>query len=173
VLGLDPAAVIAIERPGANRSGEYHMLGGTNVTDETGVAEPLFEGTDALTVAVGDGGNELGMGTIRGTVREALPNATACGCGGGVAATSEVDILVPVTVSNWAAHGITAALSALQGENLLPPSDAEERALRQCGLAGAVDGVSGRTDGTCDGLSIPTNRGVLDCLHDIVDVADY
>lgn len=165
----DPAAVFALECVAANHHGEYHMSHGWNITDYSAKMEPLFE-RDALTVGIGDGGNELGMGTIEEQVRESVPygDECGCGCGGGIAAHVPADILVPVTVSNWGGHGIVAALSTMDDNVTLHPPEHEKRALIACGRAGAIDGLSGRTDGTCDAMSPDTHASVVTMLHEIV-----
>lgn len=167
---LDPAALIAIERAGANDRGEYHKAAGDNITDDVAKAEPLFEAADGVTIGIGDGGNELGMGTIRETVREAVPRAEecGCGCGGGLAAALETDVVVPATISNWGAHGIVAALSHLLGEEVLHDGEMEERVLTVNGISGACDGVTGAADGTVDGVSADVHGSFIDLLGSVV-----
>lgn len=171
----DPAAVIAIERAGANDRDEYHSMVGTNITDAAAKAEPLFDRTDALTVGIGDGGNELGMGTIEEAVREHVPKAVDCGCGcsGGITAASETDVVVPVTVSNWGGHGISALLSALLDEPLLHDPELEKRALVESATVGAIDGPTGQTTGACDGLPASAHASVIELLDEIISESDF
>jgi len=115
------------------------------------------------------------MGVIEDHVREAVPYGAECecGCGGGIAAESATDVLVPVTISNHGGHGIAAALSVLLDETVLHPPEIEERGLIQNGLAGAIDGPSGRTDGWSDGLSPSAHASVVEVLHGIIADSSY
>jgi len=171
----DPAATIAIERAGANVNGEYYSMSATNITGESAKAERLFELSNGLTIGIGDGGNEIGMGAIEETVREEVPHAEMGGaaCGGGIAAVSTTDIIVPVTVSNWGGHGISALLSVLLDETVLHEPELEKRALVQCGLAGGIDGPTGKTTGASDGLSASAHAGVVELLHEIIAESSF
>lgn len=171
----DPSAVVAIERAGSNKHDEYHSMVGTNITETSAKAEPLFERTDALTIGIGDGGNELGMGVIGDAVREHVPNAVdcGCGCGGGITADSETDVIVPVTVSNWGAYGISALLSSLLDTPLLHEPELEERALVESALVGAIDGPTGKTTGACDGMPASAHASVVELLHEIISESDF
>jgi len=171
----NPAATIAIERAGANVKNEYYSMSATNITEESAKAEHLFELTDGLTIGIGDGGNEIGMGGIEQTVREEVPHAKMGGttCGGGIAAVSTTDVVVPVTVSNWGGHGISALLSVLQNKTVLHDPELEQRALVECGLAGGIDGPTGKTTGACDGLSASAHASVVELLHEIITESSF
>jgi hypothetical protein len=167
----DVAALVALEKAGANREGEYHHMTGQNWTAHCAKTDVLFEASNAVTIGIGDGGNELGMGTIRHEIQDEIPNGTACdcGCGGGIVSDTQTDVVVPVTVSNWGAHGIVLHLSLEAGENLLHPPELESRALVRCGSEGSIDGETGRTDGYCDALSPATHASIVRVLSDMVD----
>lgn len=167
----DPAAFITVEKPGANDRGEYHKAAGQNITDSTAKPEVLFERIDGLSIGIGDGGNEFGMGAIEETIKEVAPYAEdcGCGCGGGVAASTEPDVLVPLAISHWGGPGITAALSFLLDEPLLPSHEMEKRTLERTGYAGAVDGITYRADGTTDGVSPRLHAHVVELLEKIIE----
>lgn len=171
----DPAATIAIERAGANVNNEYYSMSATNITDESAKAERLFELTNGVTIGIGDGGNEIGMGAIEETVREEVPHAAMGGaaCGGGIAAVSATDVIVPITVSNWGGHGISAVLSVLLDTPVLHDPELEQRALVQCGLAGGIDGPTGKTTGASDGLSASAHASVIELLHEIISESSF
>ena len=171
----DPTALVAIERAGRNQNGVYYSMSGTDITSESAKAEALFEHGDTLSIGIGDGGNELGMGAIEETVRESVPHAARgeCPCDGGIAATAETDVIVPATVSNWGGHGIVASLSLLLDKTVLHDPELEERALVQCGLAGGIDGPTGTTTGASDGIPATTHASVIDTLHAVIDDSDF
>src|SRR5256714_13054936 len=83
---IRPVACLAIERPGANPKGQYHFAMGLNVTADIAPLDVLYRevaGRGALTVGVGDFGNELGMGAIYDVIRAETPAGADCGCGRG------------------------------------------------------------------------------------------
>jgi len=62
-----PKAVISIEAPGANREGKYHNAVGRDVTELEAKSDILWEklcDAGVLNIAIGDLGNEIGMGAI-------------------------------------------------------------------------------------------------------------
>ena len=122
------------------------------------------------TIGIGDGGNEIGMGVIKDTLKECIPygKKCQCPCGAGIAPETETDVLISATVSNWGAYGLIAALSVLKEENLLHDGQIEEEMLRNLISAGFVDGMSGRTGYTVDGLPLTTHTSLLRILNDIV-----
>ncbi len=167
----DPAALITVEKGGANEKGEYHKAAGQNITDHLAKPEILCERMDGLAIGVGDGGNEFGMGFIEETIKEKVPygDNCGCGCGGGVAASVEPDVLVPATISHWGGPGISAAISFLLEKPLLPSHEMEKRALERTGYAGAVDGVTYRADGTTDGVSPTLHAHIVDLLNKVIE----
>ena len=85
-----PAAVISIEAPGANDVGVYHNAGGLDVSALEAKSVVLWEKLRALgvpSVAIGDLGNEIGMGKIADHIRSFVPftahGECSCGCKGG------------------------------------------------------------------------------------------
>ncbi len=73
------------------------------------------------TIAVGDGGNEAGMGNVRDLIELYIP------LGEKIASVVEVDHLITAGVSNWGgAYGLVAQASILAGTNLLADWDEEK-----------------------------------------------
>jgi hypothetical protein len=160
-----PTHLVAIERPGRTRSGEYLNLRGESVTAWNRRVDELFVARSRapasarpVTVGVGDGGNEVGMGNVR---RRLL------GAGGMIARTASivtVDHVVVAATSNWGAYGIVAALARTSGADLLHEPDAERRLIEACVEAGAVDGITRRREPTVDGLGIEAHGAVVALL---------
>jgi hypothetical protein len=111
-----------------------------------------------ITIGVGDGGNEIGMGNVRARLTR----------GGGLAArivsTVRVDHLVVAGVSNWGAYGIVAQLGRLAGRPLLHTPDDERRLVTACVDAGACDGVTRKPEPTVDGLPLETHAAMVALL---------
>jgi hypothetical protein len=153
---LEPAAMIAIERPGANMFGECHQLGGqpldAALCSDTEQLWLAARKAGVPTVGIGDAGNELGMGAVRPAVEEWLSDRRCAKCGGSVAAVLESDATVVAAVSNWGAYATAAALAASeQRVDILPPAEAVEWALKACASAGGRNGHDDYTDPGADG----------------------
>jgi Domain of unknown function (DUF4392) len=111
-----------------------------------------------VTIGVGDGGNEIGMGRVRAQlVREGELMAR-------IASVVDVDHLVVAGVSNWGAYGIVAQLGRLTGQRLLHTAAEERRLIDACVKAGAVDGLTRRNEATVDALDADTHAAFVALL---------
>jgi len=170
----EPSAVISIERPGKNIKGVYHSFRGQDISNTTTKFDYLFEKASEqgiLTIGIGDVGNELGMGNIREVVVQHVPYAKKClcPCGGGTACAIPSEVPVVAAVSNWGGYGIAALLAALTEKfEVLHDSVLERRAIRECVDAGAVDGETGRSEPSVDGLRDELHVAIIDLLHKVV-----
>ena len=99
---------LAIERVGKNRKGTYLAMKGTNISPYVDPVDTLFEEAQksplVTAIAIGDGGNELGMGKVYEAIKRHIPLGEEIGCvvGG--------DRVIASGVSNWAGHALAAAL---------------------------------------------------------------
>jgi Domain of unknown function (DUF4392) len=182
-----PTHLIAIERPGRSRGGDYLNMRGISVAEWNRPLDEMFllarrsRATRArsgrqgppggnggarghpgwrapLTIGVGDGGNEIGMGSVRSLLaRESRLVART-------ASVVEVDHLVVAGVSNWGAYGIVAQLGRLTGQPLLHTPAEERRMIDACVSAGAVDGITRRKEPTVDTLSADTHAALVALL---------
>ena len=119
----------------------------------------LLLGGKAVTIAIGDGGNELGMGALRSYIEAGVP------CGELICADLAADYTLAAGVSNWWGWGIAALLSLRLGRDLLPSDGQESRLLDAVVRAGGVDGVTRRRECTVDSLSLEQNLDVLRALR--------
>jgi hypothetical protein len=168
----DLAAVVAVEKVAPNEVGVYHNMAGHDVSDEAAKVDELYDALDedVLTVAVGDGGNEVGMGNVARTVRDEIQYGAECQCpcGKGIASSVTVDVLVPAAVSNWGAYAVVACLSSLLGESLLHTPAVERRMLERASATGGVDGILGRTNAWCDGMPPESHEAVVRLLNEVL-----
>lgn len=149
-----PSHIIAIERPG-QCGGAYHNMRGADISHVVSDTDSLFDSKSAVKIAIGDGGNELGMGALRQQVLESVPG------GEHIVADRGCDFALVAGISNWWGWGLGALLSVACGRDLLP-SDAQEAALLDAVVAaGGVDGVSGQRVATVDGLPLSASLAVL------------
>lgn len=172
---LEPALLISSERQGANAKGVYHYgLGEANISSAMAKVERLFEEAQRRnipTIGVGDGGNELGMGSIKETVQAHVPygKTCRCPCADGMAPDLKVDLLVAATVSDWGMWGIEACLAALSGKaSVLHSAETLELVLNAAVASGAIDGVTAYVNRDIDGVSFDAQLALLRVLHEIV-----
>ncbi|MEV5819705.1 glutamate cyclase domain-containing protein [Micromonospora haikouensis] len=173
---LDVGAFVAIEKGGRNEQGRIHTSRGDDTTAPLAKVDALLDVCRARNIAsvgVGDGGNEIGMGTIRDRLRPELRfgQRCRCECGGGVVPSNPTDVVVAATVSNWGAYGIAAALAVLLDRpEVMHTEELEEDVLRACALGGFIDGVTGYVGPTADGLPLRVHRAVVTMLRAVVGV---
>jgi hypothetical protein len=164
-----PTHLISIERPGRCRSGDYLSARGESVAKWNLPLDDLFVhaharrrkkgATPVTTLAIGDGGNEIGMGSVRARLARAGRLMARIAC------VVPVDHLVVAGTSNWGAYGIVAALERQHGRLLLHTGAIERQLIGRCVEAGAVDGLTRKRESTVDGLSADIHAGVVELLH--------
>ncbi len=138
---LQPAVVVSIERPGLAADGRYYNMRGEDISDRAAIFDPFMEQATCPTIAIGDGGNEIGMGNIADTIASLDINASVTGC----------DELLVADVSNWGAYGLIALLSVWAGKDLLA-GISPVNILDYLSARGSVDGVTRENTLTEDGL---------------------
>lgn len=153
VRRLKPSLIVAIERPGKGYDGHFHNMHGQ-------VIDHMVADTDVLlksgipTIAVGDGGNELGMGNYYDIIRGFVPSGSVIG------ARETSDAALACGVSNWWGWGLAAVLSAIYGKDCLTSADEEYEALRLMVEAGGVDGVLKKQIMSVDGIEMGGIYGI-------------
>ncbi|MDN5361019.1 MAG: D-glutamate cyclase [Moorella sp. (in: firmicutes)] len=166
---LQPAAVLAIEMPGRGDDGKYHNVTGREIPDHlVAKTDYLVEAArrqGILTIGIGDGGNEIGMGNIRAAVAQYVPHGAYSG------AATGADILVAACISNWGAYGVAAALAALTQKPELLNKVNVERIIEVCVNKGAIDGLSARPDPLVDGTPAAINGYLITMMAMIVTMS--
>src|SRR5262245_16560235 len=159
--------LVAIERPGRTAAGEYLSARGESVAPWNRPIDELFlcgrvgarrGGARPITVGVGDGGNEIGMGNVRARVASISPLMKR------ISSAVRVDHLVVAPVSNWGGYAIVAQLSRIAGRPLLHDAELERRLIEACVVAGAHDGLTRRREQTVDGLPIDVHAAMVTLL---------
>jgi hypothetical protein len=172
---LSVQAVITIEKGGMNEKGIIHTSRGDDTTGAMAKADILVRRAKErkiLTVGIGDGGNEIGMGVIAEKLRQWLPfgKQCRCGCGGGIVPITKTDFLIPAAVSNWGAYGISAMLAVIEEKSeVFHSSEIERRVLLSCIDAGLIDGGSGYVSGGVDSLPINIHMSIVNLLGEFVN----
>ena len=152
---------VAIEYPGQGRDGKCRNMRGIDISPHVPMLDaalPAAEREGIYTIAIGDGGNELGCGSAGRRIAASVNGAC-------IAAASDAQALVCAGVSNWGAYTLIAALSVLQSENLLPTATEELALLMSLCDVGVVDGCTARREPTVDGLSADVCAAFLSELN--------
>jgi hypothetical protein len=154
--------VIAIERCGPAADGSPRNMRGSDVSAFAAPLDQLFSAGPWRTIAVGDGGNEIGMGAVpRPLIAEHVPLGDAIGC------VVPADYLVTAGVSHWGAYAVAAALALLRDDWSATMRSVLDPALDQSVVEAmvrdgpAVDGVTLARMATIDGLDMAVHHEVL------------
>jgi hypothetical protein len=158
---IGPAPVERFERevPAADFN-RCHNMRGERIDPWVAKTERLFAWIDRqraaiTTIGIGDGGNEIGMGSI---AWEVLVEAVTTPPAPRIACRVACDHLLLAGVSDWGAYGLALATATLRGAatqaaDWNAPSQSELiRLLVE--RTGAVDGVTGEHTATVDGLEL-------------------
>ena len=169
-----PKGVITIEKTGMNEKEIIHSCRGADTTKYTAKVDFLVREAieqSILTIGIGDGGNEIGMGLIREEIQEFLPygNKCRCPCGAGIAPSTKTDYLITAAISNWGAYGLTASLAVLKrNPDIFHCGYLERRVLEKAADAQLIDGISGYTEPGADGLSAHVHVSFVELLRELV-----
>ena len=160
-----PTHLISLERPGKAENGHYHSMRG-EVLDDMITDSALFlseaKKAGAVTISIGDGGNEMGMGTYRNVIETFVP------FGDKICTAEAADLTLASGVSNWWGIVIAALCSLLAEKSLLPTRAEETESLRLAVAAGSVDGCTRKNEMTVDHLDLETHLGILDSVDEIL-----
>ena len=158
-----PSHLVAVERPGRAADGDYYNARGGSVAAHHAPLDALFlrRRPDRVTVGIGDGGNEIGMGRVRARVRHAIAHGARIG------SVVRTDYLIVAGTSNWGAWGLTAHLGLATGQDLLHTPEEEARLTRAMVAGGGVDGLTGEAAPTVDSLPVTLHRAVLATLREL------
>jgi hypothetical protein len=192
---IEPTHLLAIERPGRSHTpasilaqpdadagtlarfqsevppehhDRYHNMRGVDISAHT--RDPVFElsgATRPVTIGIGDGGNEVGMGKVSwDVIRRNIPNGAVIAC------RVPADHLIVAGVSNWGAYALASGVAVVKG--VAVPDDwfdlERERAILSCMVEQGplVDGVSGKAAPCVDGQPFEEYSRVLQDIRDIV-----
>lgn len=167
----EPQAIMAVECPGRNIAGVYQNCRQENVSALQAKSDFLFEECrkrSIPTFAIGDLGNETGLGTLRGKISALLPK---CGCGSNLIAATCADNIITCSVSNWGCYSlISAAALLLNMPNIIPTADRVRNTMLCAVENGIIDSVYSDT-AAVDGASLELDLSVVDLMNNIVENA--
>jgi D-glutamate cyclase len=161
--------IISIERAGPGVDGIIRNMRGQDITAHTPPLHLLFSSNKIISVGIGDGGNELGMGNIpKQVISQSIRYGEKIAC------ITKSDHLIVCGVSNWGATGLLTALSLLRPDwkaaiVLGLNTEIEFQILKTTVKYGpAVDGIKGVQSLSVDNLSWEIHAQVLDNLIELM-----
>ena len=163
---------LAIERCGRTADGTARNMYGEDVGAYTTLLDDLFLAGPWDTIAIGDGGNEIGMGSLP---RELI--AVHIANGERIACTTPARHLILAGVSHWGAYALLGGIAGLRSDwcgallHCLDPQ-LDQSILEATARNGpAVDGVTGRQSLTIDNVSCATHHEMLGAIRRLVERA--
>lgn len=171
---LKPDLLFSTERVGRNDKSVYHSMRGIDYGMGRARIDLLFDEGLARgipVVAVGDGGNEIGMGRVAEHVKAHVPygDVCQCGCGGGIGAVTGCDVLVTAACSNWGCTAIVAAMAARAGNaSLMHTPEREALLLDTMVAAGLINSTHGLIDDSVDGFPRHSHLAIAELCRTII-----
>lgn len=153
-----PVCLISIERCGRNTEDDYANMRGISIAQQTACIDIMFEiaaRNHILTIGIGDGGNEIGMGNLKEIIIQKL-DLTPCDV--------TVDELIIATTSNWGAYALAAYLELLSHRKITLSFEEIACYLKKMVSKGCVDGVTKKPELSVDGFSLEVEREILTAL---------
>jgi hypothetical protein len=164
-----PSLFFSTERVGRARDGVYYSMRAIDYGMGRARIDVLFDEALAQgvpTVAVGDGGNEIGMGAITQAVADHVK------FGATIAAVTPADVLVTAACSNWGCNAIAAAIAARRKDARLLNTPELERQLLMRGVdIGLINSVHNVVDANVDGMHLDTHIAFTEMLRAVVKPA--
>ena len=166
---METTLAISIEFPGPNKKGFFHHMNGK-------ILDPSFlmvknpntflmnfwygiekQNPDSLTIGIGDGGNELGLGNFEQQIQEIIPFGKKCSClcKAGIASSISSSIALLGNTSNWAAFALASALDYDFSYSIY------HLWLSELNKLGIVDGVTGKISPTVDGIDPLVDKAII------------
>lgn len=158
-----PTQVVAIERPGSAIDGHRYSMRGEILDELVPSADRLLAPASErnyATIAVGDGGNELGMGHLRDSLMDRINLGELIFC------DTEADHVIPAGISNWGAYALAASLAVLSGKPVLIKPEVELAVLEAQVAVGAVDGCTRKNEVSVDGVPIADYLKTVSAIYD-------
>lgn len=169
--------LVSIERVGRSFDGKYRSMRAIDISANTAPLDDLFiyaqehPERHITTIAVGDGGNEIGMGEKIEEVKQYVLNGEAIAC------VVPADHLIVTGVSNWGGYALAGALYciALENRESAPPLDSvypteqeQFQMLENMIAMNCCDGVTGKSILCVDGLSWEFRQKIIEDIRQII-----
>jgi D-glutamate cyclase len=157
---------IAIERCGRSAGGPPRNMRGEDLSRYVAPLDDLFAAGPWQTIAIGDGGNEIGMGSLpRHLIAANVANGETIAC------VTPAEHLIVAGVSHWGAHALIAGLAVLRPDWRAACLDCLDETLESAILTAmvregpAVDGVTLSHAVTVDGIGLADHAARLRAIR--------
>lgn len=169
--------ILSIERVGRSKDGSYRTMRGIDITQKTAPLDDLFlfaqnhPEMGIRTIAIGDGGNEIGMGDKQEDVKLYVPQGELIAC------VVPSDHLIVTGVSNWGGYALAGALWCALDQDakekifldqLYSSNEEQYRMLRSMVENNCCDGVLGKPALSVDGMGWEVHEKILDEIRSII-----
>jgi hypothetical protein len=153
-----PVAHLSIERCGQNHEGRYLNSRGVDIKEFTAPVDELFKlgSKTAPSFGIGDGGNEVGMGSFADVLKDKEFFYDYC--------VIPCDYPMIASVSNWGGYGFIAELEKVLHVNVLPSFEEVETYLEFIISKGSVDGIKRESVMSVDGKEWSIEPQILNAL---------
>lgn len=151
---------ITIERPGHAYDNNYYSMKGKkldNIYPFDSIIEKSFDTTPII--AIGDGGNEIGMGNIYETIKKYVP------LGKKIGSVVKSHVLIVSQVSNWGAYTLDLVIRDHMNIEQKHTPMREKAYLETLNEFGVVDGITCKANATVDGLPLKIHMDYIKELN--------
>jgi hypothetical protein len=159
--------VVSVERLGPAADGNTYFMSGERAETTGAKLERVLEDAAGRTIGIGDGGNELGMGSLTpDLIAKTVPHGEKIACRVGA------DDLIVSGISNWGAAALILAIGlsrpgALEAALQVATGDRHQHLVDLALEAGALDGVAGRSQRSVDGVDLETAGNLIDKMNSL------
>ena len=155
-----PVCHFSIERCGQNHEGRYLNSRGVDIKEFTAPVDELFKlgSQKSPSFGVGDGGNEVGMGSFATILQDKTLFYDYC--------VVPCDYPMIASVSNWGGYGFIAELERVLKLSLLPTFEQVETYLKFIVSKGSVDGIKRESVMSVDGKEWEIEPQILQALKE-------
>ena len=161
---------VSIERCGRSCDGSPRNMRGEDISAHTAPLDDLFTAGPWDRIAIGDGGNEIGMGALPpGLIGRHVDHGEAIAC------VTSANHLIVAGVSHWGAYALLGALAVIRADWRRPLlyclDEALDRHILEVMLRDgpAVDGVSRRQTLTIDNFDLRFHHEKLRMIRALVE----
>ncbi|PIE53809.1 MAG: hypothetical protein CSA35_09395 [Dethiosulfovibrio peptidovorans] len=158
ILRWSPDGLVFIERPGRASDGRYYDMRSQDISEVVVPLDDVVE-RDIVSVAVGDGGNEAGMGVLLEDLMFLMPEYGSC------LSVISADVALPVDVSDWGGYALAAALSVSVGWWCGVDGEEVAAMIKAQVTAGAVDGTTLQGEPSVDGIPLEDHISLVQELR--------
>ena len=152
--------IVSIERAGRSRDGNYYTMRALLMENILELDTVYLDQKPCRTrVAIGDGGNEAGLGGVQDKVRAHIKNGEI------IASCSMSDFIIISSVSTWGGYALSLALSLVCESQYLISLDEEEKIAQKLMELNICDGILGVPQLGIDGLDWNYTKSFIEDIN--------